>query len=300
MQGISPTEAAMPRTPEPRDLIARRCICCDSQNLAKAPAVLMPFVAYRVFGHEPLEILPEWGFRDLRPGMAYTLCNSLQCRECGLLFLDYRFTDAQMAALYTGYRDERYTRERDRFEPGYGATAARGFENRAAYIAKVEQWLAPHLPAQPAVLDWGGGNGINTPFLGQSPTLHIHDISAVPCVPGAEPANPADFGHQHYDLVACSQVLEHVPNPLELIEAMLPSLGAETLLYLEVPHEALMREFPHSRELAARKHHWHEHINFFSSDALICLLERAGLRCIDRHTLSVGTKEIMGLLARRP
>ena len=162
MQGISPTEAAMPLTPEPRDLIARRCICCNSQNLAKAPAVLMPFVAYRVFGHEPLEILPEWGFRDLRPGMAYTLCNSLQCRECGLLFLDYRFTDAQMAALYTGYRDERYTRERDRFEPGYGATAARGFENRAAYIAKVEQWLAPHLPAQPAVLDWGGGNGINT------------------------------------------------------------------------------------------------------------------------------------------
>ena len=72
MQGISPTEAAMPLTPEPRDLIARRCICCHSQDLAKAPAVLMPFVAYRVFGHEPLEILPEWGFRDLRPGMAYT------------------------------------------------------------------------------------------------------------------------------------------------------------------------------------------------------------------------------------
>lgn len=131
-----------------------------------------------------------------------------------------------------------------------------------------------NLAKAPAVLDWGEGNGINTPFLGQSSTLHIHDISAVPCVLGAEPANPAYFGHRHYDLVACSQMLEHVPYPLELIETMLPSLGAETLLYLEVPHEALMREFPHSRELAARKHHWHERINFFSSDALIRCRQR--------------------------
>lgn len=286
-------------TTETHDLIAHRCICCNSQSLEKSPAVLMPFVAYRVFGHEPLEVLPEWGFRDLRPGMAYTLCNSLQCQECGALFLDYRFTDAQMAALYLGYRDARYTRERDRYEPGYAATVAHSFESRAAYIANVENWLSPYLPEQPAVLDWGGGNGINTPFLGRSAPLHIHDISAVPCIAGAEPANPREFGKRHYDLLVCSQVLEHVPYPLELLNAMLPAMGSQTLLYLEIPYETLIRESPNSRELAPRKRHWHEHINFFSPDSLLPLLERAGLRCIDRHTLTAGAKEVIGVLAQR-
>lgn len=299
MQGIYPPELAMTATPESRDPITRRCICCNSQNLARSPAVLMPFVAYRAFGHEPLDILPEWGFRDLRPGMAYTLCNSLQCRECGVLFLDYRFTDAQMASLYSGYRDERYTRERDRFEPGYAATTARDFEHRAPYIADIERWLSPHLPQHPAVLDWGGGSGINTPFLGTSPTVHIHDISAVPCVAGAVPAAPETFGKQHYDLVTCCQVLEHVPYPFDFLQSMLPALDTETLLYLEVPYESLVRKSPDSRELATSKRHWHEHINFFSPDALRCLLQRAGLDCVDHHVLSLGAKEIMGFLARR-
>jgi hypothetical protein len=287
----------IPKT-EPHDLIAYRCICCDSQNLAKSPAVLMPFVAYRAFGHEPLEILAEWGFRDLRPGTAYTLCNSLQCRQCGMLFLDYRFTDTQMAALYAGYRDARYTQERDRFEPGYAVAAAPGFEKRSAYIAEVERWLAPHLPERPAVLDWGGGGGLNSLFLGRAAILHVHDISAVSCVEGVESARPEEFGRRHYDLLASCQVFEHVPRPFALIKSMLPALSAGTLLYLEVPYEALVREFPGSRELAPLKRHWHEHINFFNPDALVRLLERAGLRYIDHQTFSNGAKEFIGALAR--
>ena len=148
------------------------------------------------------------------------------------------------------------------------------------------------------MLDWGGGNGLNSPFLGRAAILHVHDISAVPCVAGTEPARPAEFGKRHYDLLACSEVLEHVPYPLELLKAMLPAAGTQTLLYLEVPHEALVREFPGSRELAPRKRHWHEHINFFNLDALVCLLERAGLRYIDHQTFSVGAREFMGTLAR--
>ena len=81
------------------EFIARHCICCSSDHLDRSPAVLMPFVAKRVYGHEPVEITAEWGLRDLRAGMAYTLCNSLQCQRCGALFLDYRFTDLQMASL---------------------------------------------------------------------------------------------------------------------------------------------------------------------------------------------------------
>ena len=95
--------------------LADTCICCGASDLASSPAVLMPFVASRALGQEPLEISASWGMRDLKSGMAYTLCHSLQCRACGCLFLDYRFTPVQMASLYADYRGPAYTHQRDTF-----------------------------------------------------------------------------------------------------------------------------------------------------------------------------------------
>jgi len=284
------------------EFIASRCICCDCSQLQRSPAVLMPFVAKRVFGHEPLEITGHWGLRDLKKGMAYTLCNSVQCQSCGVLFLDYRFTDQQMAALYRGYRDEEYTRQRNDYEPGYAEVAAH-YQGREAYSADVERWLSRHVSAEPAVLDWGGGSGLNTPFLNRKNLVHVHDISTVEVVPGALRVGPDDIAGTDYDLVVCSQVLEHVSFPQVLIQELLPALGPHTLLYLEVPHEALMREYPDDLGLASRKRHWHEHINFFTRRGLHCLLERAGLTLLDSHCLPIDlgwrSGEIMGVLARR-
>ncbi len=284
-----------------RELIARHCICCGSDQLQRSPAVLMPFVALRVFGHEPVEITADWGLRDLRQGMAYTLCSSLQCQDCGALFLDYRFTDEQMAALYHNYRDESYNAQRIRFEPGY-VNVVPHYHQRAAYLDEVEQWLAPRLPEAPAVLDWGGDSGINSLFRERNCSLHIHDISGVQLVPGAERVDVQGIGQNRYDLVTCSQVLEHAPYPLELVRCMLPALGPDTLLYLEVPHEALMREHPGSLELAPLKRHWHEHVNFYTETAMRRLLERLGLVVVDVLHLPVDVGwtrgEVMGLLAR--
>jgi hypothetical protein len=283
--------------------IAHHCICCDSTRLEKSPAVLMPFVAKRVFGHEPVEITTAWGLRDLKPGMAYTLCNSMQCQDCGALFLDYRFDGEQMTALYRGYRDEAYTRERDHYEPGYAATAAKDFVQRHAYLADVEAWLSHRLPKRPAVLDWGGDSGINTPFLTNSRLLHIHDISGVEVVKGAERVRAGQLQQHSYDLVTCCQVLEHVPAPLDLIRQIIPVLSPQTLLYLEVPHEALVREYLGSLQLAPLKRHWHEHINFFTEESLRRLLARAGLQVLAVHQLPVdlGHRQgvAMGFLAKR-
>ncbi len=285
-----------------RELIARHCICCGSGNLEKSPAVLMPFVALRVFGHEPVEITADWGLRDLRQGMAYTLCNSLQCQECGALFLDYRFTDEQMAALYSNYRDERYNEQRIRFEPGYADVVAH-FHQRANYLRDVEAWLAPYLPEAPAVLDFGGDSGINSLFREHNQLLHIHDISGVELVPGAERADLERIRQSHYDLVTCSQVLEHVPYPQDFVKQMLPAVQAGSLLYLEVPYEALMRAHPGSLQLATSKRHWHEHVNFFTESSMRALLKSLGLVVVDVLHLPVDIGwtqgEVMGVLARQ-
>jgi hypothetical protein len=280
--------------------LAEECICCGCSEIASSPAVLMPFVAKRVFGHDPLEIKADWGFRDLKPGLAHTLCHSLQCQECGALFLDYRFTDKQMAALYHNYMDEAYTRQRDHYEPGYAATTAQHYTFRQSYIADVEAWLAPRLPLQPAVLDWGGGSGMNAPFLGRSRLLHVHDISNVEVVAGADRISSEVLGGEAYDLVVCNQVLEHVPFPDRLIDLIRPALGAETLLYLGVPHEALMRAHPGSLDLATLKRHWHEHINFYTEPSMRRLLERVGLEVVDVHYVPTLKGVVLGMLAKLP
>lgn len=281
--------------------IADACICCDNTSLASSPAVLMPFVAKRVLGHDPVEITPEWGLRDLRQGTAYALCHSLQCQGCGTLFLDYRFTSEQMASLYRGYRDDAYTQQRDHYEPGYAGTVARDYLQRHSYLDHVETWLAAHVPENPSVLDWGGGDGRNTPFLGRG-RVHVHDISGVAVVGGAEAIDLRRLGAPRFDLVVCSQVLEHVPAPMELLLEIRPMLSQRTLLYLEVPHEQLIREHPGRLDLAEQKRHWHEHVNFFTEPGLRRLIDRAGFELVDVHYLPVdnGARKggVIGLLAR--
>lgn len=277
------------------------CICCGGTTLTQSPAILMPFVAERVLGHRPLLVQEAWGLRDIAPGTAHSLCHSLQCQSCGALFLDHRFNPAQMQRLYAGYRDERYTRERERHEPGYAQTAAH-YQGRADYLMQVEHWLAPRLPKSPVVLDWGGGNGQNTLFLGRSQANYLFDIAQAEPVPGVIAVDQAQLSGREYDLLVCSQVLEHVSDPLALLATLRTGLTARTLLYLEVPHEALMREHPRSMDLARHKHHWHEHINFFTQTALHRLLQRAGLSVIDTLSLDIELgwrrSSILGLLAR--
>jgi SAM-dependent methyltransferase len=281
--------------------VADACICCGSHALASSPAVLMPFVAKRVFGHEPIEVTAAWGVRDLKPGTSYTPCHSLQCQDCGVLFLDYRFTGEQMDALYRDYRSDSYTRQRDHYEPGYAATLAQDYLHRHPYLSEVEAWLAPHLPEQPTVLDWGGGDGCNALFLGRG-RVQVHDISGVATVAGVQSTRPGHAGDRDYDLVACSQVLEHVPEPLGLLREILPVLSPRTLLYVEVPREALLREHPGSLALAPRKRYWHEHINFFTEASLRQLLGHAGIQVIAIRQLSldngVRKGEVFGVLGR--
>ena len=285
------------------EFIASHCICCHSTRLTKSQAVLMPFIAKRTFGHEPLEIPAEWGMRNLKTGMAYTLCNSLQCVDCGALFLDYRFTDAQMLALYRGYMGKDYVAERNRYEPGFARDIAPHISGRHAFVDAVEAWLAPRVPPRPRLLDWGGGSGINTPLLASSSLAHIHDISGNELVAPARRVDADDMRRQHYDLVLCRHVLEHVPFPFELIMQMLPALSTDTLLYMEVPHEPVVSRNPHSRELAPLKRVWHEHINYFGIKSMTCLLERIGLDIIDQHVLSTDLgyrkEEVIGFLARK-
>jgi hypothetical protein len=285
-----------------RPRIAKECVCCGSGDLSKRPAILMPFVASRAFGWEPVEITAEWHLRDVRPGMAYSVCSTLKCNDCGLIFLDIRFDDSEMAALYHGYRDEEYTALRTRFEPDYRARndiLVEGYD----YIPHVEAFLRERIGRVESVLDWGGDTGLNTPFRQEVAVHHVYEISDKPVIEGARRVEAAEAIANEYDLVVVSQVLEHVPFPGDVVSEVARVMGKGTALWVEVPYESVIREAADPGQAYQQKRHWHEHINFFTEDALTRLLEGAGLRIGERTTLQVSaageTAHVMGALCRR-
>lgn len=269
-----------------RPFIAEACVICGFDRLARSPAVLMPFVADRVFGWRPVEITPDWGLQTIRPGMAYSLCATLQCQSCAHLFLDIRFTPDQLARLYRNYQDETYARHRATYEPGYWERNAR-LKQTIAYLPAVEAFIRPHVPSLPRILDWGGSRGDNTPFRGARASHDIFDISGEPPVEGARfvPLETAVSGD--YDLIVCSNVLEHVPYPLDTLHLVASAMRPGTALYLEIPLEDIMRRSGDSPEAHLSKHHWHEHINFYSRQSLEHLVRSCGLDIIELALLDV-------------
>ncbi len=260
-----------------RERIATSCVCCQQTALKKQAAILMPFVAHRVFDSPPVKIDASWGLNSIQTGMAYMLCHSLLCENCGCLFLDLRFSSRELALLYKGYREEAYTALRESYEPDY-RHRNEALIHGVADISYVQEFLSPYLKFPVAILDWGGDTGKNTPFKEHNKFLHIYDISDKVPICGAERVDKDQMLITHYDLIVCSHVLEHIPFPRDYLLEIMQIMTSQTVLYIEVPYESLMRMAVPDRLL--KKRHWHEHINFYSKEALHLLVQQCGLQII--------------------
>ena len=241
--------------------VASRCICCEAFDLIRIPAVFSPFLADRIFGWRPVEISKSWGLRDIAGGMASSICNTMHCHDCGALFLDMRFDDDEMARLYRDYRGTDYVALRSKYEPGY-TERNELLKLPLPYIGTIEDLLTEYVGATPSVLDWGGDTGINTPF---SKSAELHDVFDIS---GKKPYGNArrvslETMEPEYDLIVCSQVLEHVPYPHEFLIAMRDKMTDRTILYVDVPDEIFMRAVRNGDTTVDMKRHWHEHVNFF-------------------------------------
>lgn len=263
-----------------RQRVATRCICCGSEDLAGSPAILMPFVADRALGWAPVVIDDSWGLKTIRNGNAYSICKTLRCRECEHLFCDIRFTDDEMNALYAGYREEDYTSLRDHYEPGYRARNE-GLVETISYKTDIEAFLTPYVRDPLTILDWGGDTGLNTPFEERRASLDIFDISGKSAVSGARAVTAEQAAEAQYSLIVCGQVLEHIPYPSDVLSAIRTVMDQDTILYIEVPFEEIMRSEAQDRE--KMKRHWHEHINFYSRSSLIALLDCCGFSVLDSN-----------------
>ncbi len=66
-------------------------------------------------------------------------------------------------------------------------------------------------------------------------------------------------------------------------------MGPETVLWLEVPYEDVLRFASDPAQAYRSKRHWHEHVNFFTPRSLAALIERVGLEVVDESEFTISS-----------
>lgn len=270
----------------PKERSSTYCVCCGSRELKSSPAILMPFIAHRAFGWEPVKIDESWELQTIESGNAYTICKSLFCASCEFLFLDIRFSKIELHRIYHDYRGIEYSTLRNKYEPGY-SERNKYLNNTITYKSEIELFLLPYLTQPLKILDWGGDTGKNTPFNHNKNELEIYDISKKKTIGGTTKVSKRKTQTTNYDLVVCSNVLEHTPYPMDLMLDLKKAMSKDTVLYIEVPFESIFLK--HKKDPQLYKKHWHEHINFFSKKSLYSLIENSDLTILSEAIQSITT-----------
>jgi SAM-dependent methyltransferase len=238
-----------------------------------------------------------------------------------------RPTKNEMDKLYKNYRDVFYQKQRQKYDSWYTNAINDLFDDQIAYRDRQEfanKFLHEHMDAVAikSVLDYGGNNGIHIPQIFINAKKYVFDISGVKTVDGVQSFNNInDAKKQQYDFVMCAHVLEHVPEPNQLLGNLKELVAKNGYLYICVPfdspfykHKTGKVQFLFNRYFSFRVildrflRDWkypfimHEHINYFTEDSVKELLERCGLTVIAVNTVitksALGNGESINVLAK--
>ena len=280
------------------------CPSCQKNTLDSQPAVLMPFIANRIFGWDSAYIDSSWSLADIPQGHLTFGCKTLYCQSCQTTFLDMGFDADEMSRLYSGYRSIDYNKLRSKYEPSY-CKRATGLSLGYEYLPLVEKEISEYLkkPAR-TIFDWGGDTGLNTPFK-DTANIFIYDPSGQATSSATRRVfTSLESSQQQYDIFVSMIVLEHLPNPLESLLAVIKYISAD-LYYFEVPFEKFALNYTDlGSAFWRKKRHWHEHINCFTPKSFRTLISNSGLHplsCVHRiYPNYVRDEHIISCIAVRP
>lgn len=91
-----------------------------------------------------------------------------------------------------------------------------------------------------------------------------------------------------FDGIHCSEVLEHVPNPLEFLKTIQLNMDSETVLCTVVPNDFSLIQSIFTEEKRNQIKWWVDppfHLNYFSRESLRKILEESGLRVIHETSM---------------
>ena len=235
------------------------CVACKSKNILQQSAELARFVAARILSQDPGRNFPITGY---------------QCLDCSFVGSVDRFTVDEESLLYKDYRGQEYNDLRNVCEPGYLDTINL-FDNGAytEYRKIGINYLAQkHLDVTKIknLLDYGGDTGSMIPECFTGTKKYVFDISGVVPNDGIHAYDCSQ--NLQFDFLMCCHVLEHKPNPDELLQAIRKLVHNNSWIYFEIPNNPN----PYVGT-------FHEHINFFNLSSITKLLERNGFVIVDSY-----------------
>ncbi len=162
-----------------------------------------------------------------------------ECIECQTVFSQNGHSATVLEALYKDYRGERYQKVRQNWEPGYTSTlnsalngSAEWMELRQRDVLNALSLAGIEVGEIQTCVDFGGGHGGVMPnfpnrfvFEENSQVKDSQELKVIKRWEEVSQLSP--------DLVMCCGVLEHVNNPMELVE-LLKTSNAK-YFYFEVP-----------------------------------------------------------------
>ena len=204
----------------------------------------------------------------------YMHSRMVECSRCGLLYANPAL---RPEILSDAYKDAAFDSQR---ESQFAASTYRGFLER--YLPKDSRHSA---------LDIGAGDGA---FLEQLLKLGFHQVLGIE--PSDAPISAAkaeirkhirsgifrtgDFGKESFDLITCFQVMEHVPNPVEIVTETFTLLRPGGMFFIIVHNCRSLS----ARILGTKSPIFDiEHLQLFSKRTCFSLFERAGF---DRITVA--------------
>jgi hypothetical protein len=253
------------------------CVICGEDIVCRKRGVVAPFLAKRIWDRVSSRVPVQL----------------VECTACGFLFFNPRLEADEEQILYSGYRLDAYQRMRQSYEPWYTRKFNAALSN-PRYIAarkeKLSSILSLHLAGtrKPNILDFGGDRGQLIQGLVPDSAAWVYDISKVAPLEGIGICrNLIECQDRKFDLIICSNVLEHVGFPQGMMEQIAAAAAPHTFVFIEVPFES-----PFGGTLIARRlvqlsilafttpltalmllrsgfmYLMHEHINYFNPESL--------------------------------
>ncbi|MCW5623676.1 MAG: class I SAM-dependent methyltransferase [Burkholderiales bacterium] len=227
-----------------------------------------------------------------------------RCRVCGQMATVPRLEESDLPALYSRYYPRR--------EVDYIALE-REAKKAVAPLGRLRRWLAGtdnqgHYRARPGqtVLDIGSGSCLsllelremNVTSWGVEADPNVKDIAlhfGLNVHIGSIHDNP--FPGKSFDLIVMNQVIEHVPDPLSLLEVVRKRLNPYGRVVLSFPNTASAQ----AHRSGVRWINWHVpyHQHHFNRASFSRLAARAGYEVVNARSITPNLWTLLQLRANR-
>ena len=162
-----------------------------------------------------------------------------KCNSCQFIYFEKRFSDDEMAAMYSGYRDDEYYRVRNSWEPWYRRKVNDAYIDESGHLDErvgfmTNLLISAGIDSCNTVVDFGGDEGQFFPEIKITNRLVI-DVSNKPLRKNVLRVPSLGDVKDRIDLIVAAHIAEHLNDPLDFFSNLISHLNPGAHLYVEVP-----------------------------------------------------------------